>query len=426
MLGGGRRRFRCTGGAPIWSSVDCSPCRTARSACTRPAGAAAWRTSRGSRAPGAARRLVARRRARRFAGSGRRHGANPRTLVGKLVTGSRRLLQSCVEFTLDGRSLAYDAACTGPRLVSVTGRAQHGTPGIRQLVARRRAVRVRGRQERRYTGAGGRPARRRVAAVAFYRQGLGRGHPLGTGRSQGAARATRTTTTSCTRSSGTAAGLRALTDDGSRSRSCLVTRRQHARVHLGRYAGSDCKACALALHSALADGTRRRPSRATARASPQRRGLEPTGRRSPSCAGRDWANCTRSTRTAAHSPRWRPPPRDCTRLVPGRAHARLRLADGLRGRDPRDRGRRRPGATEVTTPSGEMTADLRDPAWSPDGASLAFTGRHGLYVATAGRPAVRVTTALGPATLRGHPRAAARVRRALHQLHDRERAHARP
>ena len=55
--------------------------------------------------------------------------------------------------------------------------------------------------------------------------------------------------------------------------------------------------------------------------------------------------------------------------------------------------------TEVATPSGEMTADLRDPSWSPDGASIAFAGRHGVYVATVGHAAVRIVTALGA----GHP-----------------------
>ncbi|MDX6524623.1 MAG: TolB protein, partial [Gaiellales bacterium] len=55
--------------------------------------------------------------------------------------------------------------------------------------------------------------------------------------------------------------------------------------------------------------------------------------------------------------------------------------------------------TIVQTPIGEVTSDLRDPAWSPDGASIAFAGRHGVYVAELGKPARRIMTALGA----GHP-----------------------
>jgi Tol biopolymer transport system component len=51
--------------------------------------------------------------------------------------------------------------------------------------------------------------------------------------------------------------------------------------------------------------------------------------------------------------------------------------------------------TEVPTPVGEQASDLHDPAWSPDGFQIAFTGRHGVYVAAVDAAPRRIVTAVG-------------------------------
>ena len=119
----GHRRFRCTGGSPMWSPdgllavanggtwvYDATGTRVARF----PGQPRAWSPD-GS--------LLAVERGGSLAVVAA-DGTNARTLVGTLVPGTRRLIPDYVEFTPDGRSIAYDATGAGPRLVSVSRRPE--------------------------------------------------------------------------------------------------------------------------------------------------------------------------------------------------------------------------------------------------------------------------------------------------------------
>jgi Tol biopolymer transport system component len=199
------------------------------------------------------------------------------------------------------------------------------------------------------------------------------------------------------------AALRALTDDDldeldpawSPDGSSLV-------FTSARYAGLDCKGCALTLHTALADGTR--PNAITrhgagiydngAAWSPDGttiafvRGTTDTPGRLYAVRPDGSAAAPMATSVRAVAPAWSPDARSLAFASPagGAGILAMDVATGAI-------------RTEVATPAGEVTSDLNDPSWSPDGASIAFTGRHGLYVATVGRPARRIVTALGA----GHP-----------------------
>ena len=97
-------------------------------------------------------------------------GMHPRTLVGKLVPGTRRLIPDYVEFTPDGQSIAYDATGAGPRLVSVNGGPSVKLPGSGAWSCRLAALRVRDRHARRHPDPRRRPHRRLLApAVAAAR-----------------------------------------------------------------------------------------------------------------------------------------------------------------------------------------------------------------------------------------------------------------
>ena len=124
----GRRRFHCTGGDPMWSSngllavsnggtfvYDAQGTRVARFA-GQPR---AW-------SPDGSQLAVESGGALKLVGA---DGSNPRTLVRKLVPGTHRLIPDFVEFTPDGRSIAYDATGAGPKLVDVTGGPSVALPG---------------------------------------------------------------------------------------------------------------------------------------------------------------------------------------------------------------------------------------------------------------------------------------------------------
>ena len=158
VLAGGRgRRPRPAGAPPV-------PLRRRRARCGRRAGMLAVsnggtvhlrRAGTAARAlPGPAARVVAGRqpargRARRLADGRRGRTAPTRcTLVRRLVPGSSRLVPDFVAFTPDGQSIAYDATGAGPKLVPVTGGPSVTLPGLRRVVCRLRALRVRARSAR--------------------------------------------------------------------------------------------------------------------------------------------------------------------------------------------------------------------------------------------------------------------------------------
>ena len=136
-------------------------------------------------------------------------GSNAVTVVRRLVSGSSRLVPDFVAFTPDGQSIAYDATGRRPEARSGHRRAERHASGLRRVVCRLRALRVRAAASRR--------ARRSASATASeprrtcspcYRQAPR--SSVSSGRRATAAssttRATPTTTTSSTRSSRTAAG----------------------------------------------------------------------------------------------------------------------------------------------------------------------------------------------------------------------------
>jgi TolB protein len=401
----GRRRFRCTGVAPIWSSNGLLAVSN---------GAAFVYDAHGTRMahfPGQPRAwspdgtLLAIERGGSLMVV-RVDGSKARTLVGTLVSGRRRLLPDYVEFTPDGLSIAYDATGAGPRLVAVLGGSSVRLPGPGSwssdstqyafVIDRSNGTQVRVGNR---TGGSSRllallPAGSSVERLIWSHDGrrilydtshANNDHELYSMQPDGA-------------------GLRALTDDAldeldpawSPDGSMLV-------FTSAPLAGTDCKACALTLRTALADGTHSTPlTRHGAGIYDSGAAWSPDGttiafvRGTSDSPGRLYtvhpdgsALAAMATSAHASAPAWSPDALTLAFASPTGEGGGILAIPAAGG----------PVRTEVPTPTGELTSDLRDPAWSPDGTAIAFTGRHGVYVARTGRPAVRIVSALGA----GHP-----------------------
>ena len=199
-------------------------------------------------------------------------------------------------------------------------------------------------------------------------------------------------------------GLRALTDDQLDELDPAWSPDGSMLVYTSApYAGSDCKACALTLRIAHADGTHSTPVTSHgagiydngAAWSPDGttiafvRGTSDTPGRLYTVHPDGSAVTPMSTTLHASAPSWSPDGATIAFASTTGDGVGILAIDVAGG----------PVRTEVATPSGEVTSDLHDPAWSPDGTAIAFAGRHGLYVAPVGKPARRIVTALGA----GHP-----------------------
>jgi Tol biopolymer transport system component len=401
----GHRRFRCTGGNPMWSSKDLLAV----------ANGGTWvydaNGTRVSRFPGQPRAwspdgsLLAVEREGSLAVVAA-DGSNARTLVGTLVPGTRRMIPDYVEFTPDGQSIAYDATGAGPRLVAVAGGPSVKLPGTGSWSAdsTRYAFvvdRSNGTQVRVGNRSGGSslllallPAGSVVERVLWTKDGRSvlydtshpnNDHELFSMRSDGGK-------------------LHALTDDALDELDPAWSPDGSMLAYTSApYAGADCKACALTLRIVRADGTSSTPvTRHGAGIYDNGAAWSPDGttiafvRGTSDAPGRLYtvhpdgsAIAAMATTVHASAPSWSP---DAMTLAfaPTTGEGAGILAIPSAGGQVR---------TEVTTPGSELTADLRDPSWSPDGTAIAFTGRHGVYVATVGHSAVRIVTALGA----GHP-----------------------
>ena len=189
------------------------------------------------------------------------------------------------------------------------------------------------------------------------------------------------------------------------------------------YAGSDCKACALTLRIAHADGTHSTPVTSHgagiydngAAWSPDGttiafvRGTSDTPGRLYTVHPDGSAVTPMSTTLHASAPSWSPDGATIAFASTTGDGVGILAIDVAGG----------PVRTEVATPSGEVTSDLHDPAWSPDGAAIAFAGRHGLYVALGRKArAAHRDGARRRASVLVARRSASRLRCALHELHD--------
>jgi Tol biopolymer transport system component len=399
----GARRLRCAGGEPMWSSngllavanggafiYDAQGTRVAHFA----GHPRAW-------SPDGTLLAVERGGSLKVVGA---DGSNPRTLVRRLVPGSQRLIPDVVEFTPDGLSIVYDATGGGPRLVDVTGGPSVKLPGsgswsadsTRYAFVLDRAdgaqIRVGNR-----TGRGSRllallPAGSQVERLLWAQDGRSvlydtdhpnNDHELYAMQSDGAS-------------------LRALTDDSLDQLDPTWSPDGSMLAYTSaRYAGLDCKGCALTLRTARADGTVSvAVTRHGAGIYDNGAAWSPDGTtiafvRATSDApghlytvhpdGTAIAPVATSVRAAA--PSWSPDGTTLAFVASSGDPSGISAISAAGG----------PAHTEVPTPNGELTSDLRDPSWSPDGTSIAFSGRRGLYIAEVGKPARRIVTALGAA-----------------------------
>ena len=280
-------------------------------------------------------------------------GTNARTLVGTLVPGTRRLIPDYVEFTPDGRVDRVRRDRRGPDgSCPSTGGPSVKLPGLGVVVRRLVALRVRDRPQERHPGPRRQPHRRRppscwrcsppdpsVERLLWTRDGRSVLYDTSHPNNDHELYSMRRTAVSCTRSPTTRST--SSTPPGRPTAACSPTPPPRTRV-------PSCKACALTLRTAHADGTdptaadppRRRHLR-------QRRGLVARRHDDRVRAGHE-----RRARTPLH----RAPGRlgrhadvdDVARerplLVAGRRHARVRVDDRRRRRHPRDRRRRWAGS----------------------------------------------------------------------------------
>jgi Tol biopolymer transport system component len=401
----GHRRFRCTGGTPLWSSkgllavanggtwvYDAKGTRVARF----PGQPRAW-------SPDGSLLAVERGGSLTVVGA---DGTNARTLVGKLVPGTHRLIPDDVGFTPDGQSVVYDATGAGPRLVPVAGGRSVKLPGpgswssdsARYAFVIDRSDGIQVRVGNRTGGASSLlallPAGSEVERLLWTKDDRSvlydtthpnNDHELFSMQSDGGK-------------------LHALTDDSLDELDPAWSPDGSMLAYTSApYAGAECKACALTLRIANADGTDAIPvTRHGAGIYDNGAAWSPDGtaiafvRGTSDSPGRLYtvhpdgsSIAPMSTTVHASAPSWSPDAMTLAFASTTGDGAGI-LAIPAAGGQVR---------TEVATPSSEMTADLRDPSWSPDGAAIAFTGRHGVYVATVGHSAVRIVTALGA----GHP-----------------------
>jgi Tol biopolymer transport system component len=401
----GHRRFHCTGGAPMWSSSGYLAVSDGGTFVYDEQGTRIARFAGQPRAWSPDGSLLAVERGGSLAVVGA-HGMNARTLVGKLVPGTRRLTPDYVEFTPDGQSIAYDATGAGPRLVSISGGPSVKLPGSGAWSAdsTRYAFvidRSGGTQIRVGNRIGGSshllsllPAGSAVERLLWSQDGrsvlydtshLDNDHELYAMQPDGG-------------------GLRALTDDSLDELDPAWSPDGSMLVYTSApYAGSACKACALTLRIARADGTHSTPvTRHGAGIYDNGAAWSPDGttiafvRGTSDTPGRLYtvhpdgsAVTPMPTTLHASAPSWSPDGATIAFASTTGDGVGILAIDVAGG----------PVRTEIATPPGEVTSDLRDPSWSPDGTAIAFAGRHGLYVATVGKPARRIVTALGA----GHP-----------------------
>jgi Tol biopolymer transport system component len=397
----GRRRFRCAGGQPMWSSGGLLAVQNGGTFVYDAEGHRLSRFAGQPRAWSPDGTLLA----VEVGGSLRvvsADGSGSRTLVKRLVTGSAPLIPDYVSFTPDGQSIAYDATGAAPRLVPVTGGASRALPGpgawsadstrYAFVLDRRDGTEIRVGNR---TGGSSKllallPVGSQVERLLWSQSDRSviydTSHPANDHELYSIAP--------------DGSGLRALTDDSldelvpswSPDGSMLV-------YTSAREAGDACKGCALTLATADADGTN--PLSLTTHGA----GIFDTGaawspdgtriafvRATNDAPGRLYtvhpdgsALAPLATKVRASSPAWSPDGATIA-FTSSSGSAGGVLATDAAGTAVR---------TLVPTPVGEQASDLHDPSFSPDGFQVAFTGRHGLYVAALGAPARRIVTALG-------------------------------
>ncbi|MEO9174388.1 MAG: hypothetical protein ABI317_02655, partial [Gaiellales bacterium] len=329
-------------------------------------------------------------------------GTGARTLVQRLVPGKARLVPDYVAFTPDGASVAYDATGAGPRLVAITGGPSIALPGpgawssdsTRYAFVLDRAdgteLRVGNRMGRSSRLLALLPAGSEVAGLLWSQSDhtvlYDTSHPSNDHELY-----------SITPAGG---NLRRLTDDSidelepswSPDGSMLV-------YTAAPEAGPACQGCALTLRIARADGTHSIAlTRHGAGIFDSGASWSPDGTRiafvrgTSDSPGRlytvrpDGSGLTAlATRIRASAPSWSPDGSMIAFVSPSGS------AGGVLATDPAGSSVH----TEVPTPVGEQVSDLHDPAFSPDGFQLAFTGRHGVYVAALGATPRRIVTAVG-------------------------------
>ena len=397
----GQRRFHCTGGEPMWSADGLLAVSNGGTFVYDALGTRVARFAGQPRAwsPDGSLLAVERGGSLEVVGS---DGSQPRMLVRKLVPGSSRLIPDFVAFTPDGQSVTYDATGAGPKLVPVTGGPSIALPGSGAWSANSARYafvldKPDGTQIRIGNRTGGSS---RLLALLPVGSVVERLLWTGDGRSilYDTSHPNNDHELYAMRPDG--GGLRALTDDPLDELDPAWSPDGATLVFTSaRYAGSDCKGCALTLRTSHADGT---GSTALTR---HGAGIYDSGAAwSPDGSTIAFVRGTSDTpgrlytvhpdgssvvplpaNVRASAPSWSP---DGTTLafVSTAGDGGGILAIGAGGGSVH---------TEVPTPPGERTSDLRDPAWSPDGTAISFAGRHGLYLDAIGMPARRIVTAVG-------------------------------